>query len=188
MSRRRTWTERTCVGCGAVYEFDTIEVAKASPVLRWVGLEGEPGCPECGCVPPANAIGRKVTFHIAPTLAGVALGGFIGLIGGVTADSVTATAISYSTAGIALGVVAVVVWVLHAAIAFADPNRHRDRNVRRSNRLENIGLMEVVSGPDPDLSDGVPCSMSAWAYPLLAFGAVGVLVCFSPTVLKGVSG
>lgn len=184
MSRRRVWTERTCVGCGAVYEFDTFGVGqRAVPVLSWFSTAGEPACPECGCVPPAGTASRKRVFHIPPTLLfaifGVSFGG-IALI--------NTPGYSYSAACLALGVIAAVFWLTHAAIAFADPNRRRDRNARRSRRLEQIGLVELVNDPDPDLAEPVPGAVSSWSYPLLLVGLVGVLLVFGPFVLKAVSG
>jgi hypothetical protein len=179
MSSRRTWAERTCIDCGAVYEFDTSEVGKRS----WLAIgkasaAAEPACPECGCIPPVAVAARKRILHFLPAVAWVVGGGLTGMFGAIN------TAISYSTAGLILGVAALLVWVAHAVIVFTAPNRHRERNALRSRRLEQLGLLGLVDDPAPDRAGRGPRAVSGWSYLLLLLGVVGVLLCFTPFVQK----
>lgn len=146
-------------------------------------LAVEPACPECGCLPPEVIAARKRARHLPPTMvwfcAMLTIGAYLSWL--------NVPAFNYATTGLMLGVIGVGVWVSHLLVAITDPNRSRAKSVARSKRLERIGLVELVSDPDPDLADRVPRATSGWTSVLLLVGAAGVMLQFAPFALKAVS-
>jgi hypothetical protein len=147
-------------------------------------LVPEPPCPDCGRVHPGAILAAKRLWH--PLIA-LLWGGFGSLVV-LYATSPDFPAFTYATASLVLGVTASVVLLLHTKIALTDPNRNLERNLRRARQLDGWGLLEGVTDPDEDLALGPTPAVSRWSLPLLAVGAIGVLLSFSPFALKAASG
>ncbi len=95
---------------------------------------------------------------------------------------------SYATAAMIVGAVGIVGVLLHALFALANPNRDKDANIAKAEKLIEDRQMKTLEGEDDDLASGEPKVTSGMAIPLLAVAALGALIAFAPAVYKMTGG
>lgn len=182
------WTQQDCVACGSTYEFPP----KRTGVF--VGSRGlfrplevfcsdslnpstfTPPCPECGCVQPGTVAKRKRLWH---SIIGLSLlVAFIVLL--INGGKAEVLGLSYALTGTLIAIGSFVGLILHVFVAFADPNRHPERNLRQTSLLAETGKLDTVSGLELERAEGNPPAVSRWAVPLLVIGGLGGALSLSP--------
>lgn len=193
----KCWKRHECVGCGGQYRYKF-----ARTVTGEAGSESAAGkaaekaaiatvekdvdqrpCPRCGCVQPDMIAQQKSNRHFWVALLLLLFSAAAGLCGLIS----SATWMTYSSASLLLAVASAAGLVVHAAVALSDPNKNKDANRDRAERMVDQGDMEPVADADDDLAGGEPKPVAGAAFPLLGLAALGVVLTTVPFVLKTVS-
>lgn len=191
MNDRDEWVHRVCVGCGATYEFVHAQVTATGVGGSIMVLEAlvngttnsfmnEPPCPACGCRRPAVISRWKRARHLFLAIGLLPVSVVVFLFGwgpGITGAT-------YATTAIILAVVSAIALFAHALVALADLNRNREANRAAAEELIDRRRMEVVADQNPDRAIGEPRVVARNAVPLLAVGAVGLLLMLPPFLLR----
>ncbi len=194
----KCWKQHECVGCGGVYRYkfarsvtgeagNETAAEKAAEKAAMTTMEKDVDqrpCPRCGCLQPDMIAQKKSNAHFWVALILLLVSALVIVLALIP----NITWLTYSTAGLILGVASLAGLALHAATALANPNKNKDANRDRADTMIERGELEKVADEDEDLADGEPKAVGGAVIPLLAAGVIGALLALTPFLLKTVSG
>lgn len=194
----KCWKQHECVGCGGVYRYKFARTVsgeagnesaaekaaeKAAMTTMEKDVDQRP-CPRCGCLQPDMIAQKKSNTHFWVALLLLLVSGLFVVLGLIP----NITWLTYSSAGLILGVASLAGLARHAATALANPNKNKDANRNRAEAMIERGELEKVADEDEELADGEPKAVGGAVIPLLAAGVIGALLALTPFLLKTVSG